>query len=302
MREAFLGCVRANLEPLGDRLQMIDDGTQVAPGVRVAAAPGHTPGHLVVEVTSDGERLLILGDAVAHPIHLEHPDWHCIARNRVPCRSGGADAPPPPGASRHDARPGAWLSPPSVPKLRSRHAPRRSLELEASRAHTALRQTRGRSSDHPATPFHRSAICFFQHAGALQEPEGLTGGMATAVGVSKPVNGPSNGNDDCGTGFGTGGRAQASQCRRGQLGVRNTNVFGTAGEFYEIRMNTSGYFAPLPCAALALTPNPGTPRPLPRRGESPTAVGEGSLPQNHVPAGEVWRHQCLSFPPLRVGH
>lgn len=79
MREAFLGCVRANLEPLGDRLQMIDDGTQVAPGVRVAAAPGHTPGHLVVEVTSDGERLLILGDAVAHPIHLEHPDWHCIA-------------------------------------------------------------------------------------------------------------------------------------------------------------------------------------------------------------------------------
>ena len=79
MREAFLGCVRTNLEPLGDRLQMIDDGTQVAPGVRVAAAPGHTPGHLVVEVTSDGERLLILGDAVAHPIHLEHPDWHCLA-------------------------------------------------------------------------------------------------------------------------------------------------------------------------------------------------------------------------------
>jgi glyoxylase-like metal-dependent hydrolase (beta-lactamase superfamily II) len=79
IREAFLDFIRTNLEPLGDRLEQIDVGTEVAPGIRVTAAPGHTPGHLALEVISDGERLLILGDAVLHPIHLEHPDWHAVA-------------------------------------------------------------------------------------------------------------------------------------------------------------------------------------------------------------------------------
>ena len=52
-------------------------------------------------------------------------------------------------------------------------------------------------------------------------------GRAAAVGVSEPVSGPTNGNDVCGTGFGIGDCAQASQGRNGQLGIRNTIVFGT---------------------------------------------------------------------------
>ena len=64
------------------------------------------------------------------------------------------------------------------------------------------------------------------------------------------------------------------------MGVRNTNVFGTAGELYEIRMNTSGYFAPLPCAALALTPNPGTPEPpAPEGGSLPLRWERGACPR-----------------------
>jgi hypothetical protein len=51
--------------------------------------------------------------------------------------------------------------------------------------------------------------------------------MAAAVGVSEPISGPNNGNDDLGTGFGTGDRGQGGQCRRGYLGIRNTNVFET---------------------------------------------------------------------------
>src|SRR5215210_9336408 len=51
--------------------------------------------------------------------------------------------------------------------------------------------------------------------------------MAAAVGVSEPVSGPNKGNDDFGTGFGTGDRGQGSQCRRGHLGIRNTTVFET---------------------------------------------------------------------------
>jgi glyoxylase-like metal-dependent hydrolase (beta-lactamase superfamily II) len=38
-------------------------------------APGHTPGHMALSITSEGEQLLHLVDTVIHPIHLEHPDW-----------------------------------------------------------------------------------------------------------------------------------------------------------------------------------------------------------------------------------
>jgi hypothetical protein len=51
--------------------------------------------------------------------------------------------------------------------------------------------------------------------------------MAAAAGVPEPISGPNIGNDDFGTGFGTGGRGQGGQCRSVHLGIRNTNVFET---------------------------------------------------------------------------
>ena len=54
--------------------------------------------------------------------------------------------------------------------------------------------------------------------------------MGAAVRVSEPVSGSSNGNDDCGTGFGTEDRGQRGPCRREHAGIRNTNVFETGSE------------------------------------------------------------------------
>jgi glyoxylase-like metal-dependent hydrolase (beta-lactamase superfamily II) len=48
----------------------------VAPGVRTIRAPGHTPGHVGVEVRSEGETLLHLVDLALFPVHIEHPGWH----------------------------------------------------------------------------------------------------------------------------------------------------------------------------------------------------------------------------------
>jgi len=53
----------------------IADGEEVLPGVRVIAAPGHTPGHAVVSVRSGEEGLLYLGDTVLHVLDFEHPEW-----------------------------------------------------------------------------------------------------------------------------------------------------------------------------------------------------------------------------------
>ena len=44
-------------------------------GCSLRAPVGHTPGHSVVRVTSGGDRLTFLGDAI-FPVGFDHPDWH----------------------------------------------------------------------------------------------------------------------------------------------------------------------------------------------------------------------------------
>jgi glyoxylase-like metal-dependent hydrolase (beta-lactamase superfamily II) len=65
-----------SLETVRDQIVLVDGEHEVVPGVQVFPAPGHTSGHLAVSVSSEGQRLLCLGDAAVHPLHLEHPDWH----------------------------------------------------------------------------------------------------------------------------------------------------------------------------------------------------------------------------------
>ncbi|WP_051753474.1 MBL fold metallo-hydrolase [Streptosporangium amethystogenes] len=57
------------VRPLGERVQAVDGGAEVLPGIRVLLAPGHTPGHQVVQVGD----LLLTGDVVLHPVQLENP-------------------------------------------------------------------------------------------------------------------------------------------------------------------------------------------------------------------------------------
>jgi glyoxylase-like metal-dependent hydrolase (beta-lactamase superfamily II) len=58
-----------------DRLQPFDDSGEVAPGVVVTRTGGHTPGHSVVRVESNGDRLMFAGDAI-FPVSFDHPEWH----------------------------------------------------------------------------------------------------------------------------------------------------------------------------------------------------------------------------------
>ena len=70
------------LTALGSAPEQIAPGDEIAPGITVVDAKGHTPGHLAVEVSSDGEGLLHIVDAAHVPeIHLAHPDWFMVADN-----------------------------------------------------------------------------------------------------------------------------------------------------------------------------------------------------------------------------
>lgn len=76
--ELLLRFARECLPPLSDQIDLVDTETEVAPGIRLVAAPGHTPGHVAVAVSSAGAELLYISDAALHFLHLEQPDWYSV--------------------------------------------------------------------------------------------------------------------------------------------------------------------------------------------------------------------------------
>lgn len=60
----------------GANWQVVPAGHEIVPGVQMVATPGHTPGHMSVQITSGGQRLIALGDAMTHVwMNFERPDW-----------------------------------------------------------------------------------------------------------------------------------------------------------------------------------------------------------------------------------
>ncbi|GAT70025.1 MBL fold metallo-hydrolase [Planomonospora sphaerica] len=55
-------------------LDLIAGAHRIDDGVRLLPAPGHSPGHLVVEITDGGRTAVIAGDLVHHPLQLLRPD------------------------------------------------------------------------------------------------------------------------------------------------------------------------------------------------------------------------------------
>jgi glyoxylase-like metal-dependent hydrolase (beta-lactamase superfamily II) len=73
--EVYITIARQNLEPARGRVKFIESDGEIVPGICLHPAPGHTPGHIVVEAISGVERLFYIADTVLHPLHLQHPDW-----------------------------------------------------------------------------------------------------------------------------------------------------------------------------------------------------------------------------------
>jgi glyoxylase-like metal-dependent hydrolase (beta-lactamase superfamily II) len=56
------------------RLQEIEGGLVLAPGLRIVPTPGHTPGHQSVWAYQGSETLLVTGDLLVHAVQLIDPD------------------------------------------------------------------------------------------------------------------------------------------------------------------------------------------------------------------------------------
>ena len=77
LEQLMAASVRDHLMPARDHLRLLDQPTEVAAGILVFPAPGHTPGHAAVLISSGRQQLLYVGDAIVNPAQFEHPDWVC---------------------------------------------------------------------------------------------------------------------------------------------------------------------------------------------------------------------------------
>ena len=76
IKELLVTFALNNLQPIQGQIDLVDHETEIVPGIRAVAAPGHTPGHMALAISSGGEQLLVISDAAIHPIHVEQPDWY----------------------------------------------------------------------------------------------------------------------------------------------------------------------------------------------------------------------------------
>jgi len=54
---------------------IVEDTHQIDDGMWLEPAPGHTPGHVMLNLKSGEERALMSGDVIHHPLQLIRPDW-----------------------------------------------------------------------------------------------------------------------------------------------------------------------------------------------------------------------------------
>jgi len=75
-RAGFVTGARRNYTAIKDRVKMIKAGDEIVSGLRIIDTPGHTQGHVSIELAgADG--LIVGGDALIDPvIYFRHPEWY----------------------------------------------------------------------------------------------------------------------------------------------------------------------------------------------------------------------------------
>ena len=56
-------------------LELFDGETYLSQDVKTIPTPGHTPGHTSLSIESQGEKAIVVGDAIHIPPQLNEPEW-----------------------------------------------------------------------------------------------------------------------------------------------------------------------------------------------------------------------------------
>lgn len=70
------------------QVQLWEEGHTIDAGLRLEAAPGHTPGSSVVKLASGSDRALFAGDLMHTPLQITHPDHNsCFCQDPAQART-----------------------------------------------------------------------------------------------------------------------------------------------------------------------------------------------------------------------
>lgn len=68
--------VLSHVKPLAAKMTFLKDGQDIVPGITAIAAYGHSPGHMILNIESDGKRAIAMADTAVHyAVNLQRPDW-----------------------------------------------------------------------------------------------------------------------------------------------------------------------------------------------------------------------------------
>ena len=147
--------------PTWKNWKLVEDNAEVAPGVRLLAAVGHTPGHSAFLVTSGKDQLMVSNDTMYVPALLApHPEWQGAYDQDGPdgsCHAPQTDRP------RHRRQDDDLRRAFPVPWRRRVRQGRRCLHLHASRP--ILIHTRS-NPEHTRRISHENAAIFPGEHGA----------------------------------------------------------------------------------------------------------------------------------------
>jgi len=79
-REVNTNVFEDSVKPILDAglAECVEDGFCVAPGMVLHTTPGHTPGHMLLEVTDGPDTAMFTGDILHHPMQIFRPDWNSV--------------------------------------------------------------------------------------------------------------------------------------------------------------------------------------------------------------------------------
>jgi glyoxylase-like metal-dependent hydrolase (beta-lactamase superfamily II) len=86
----FVEGARKNLLPVRDRIVFFKDGQEFLPGIQAMSAPGHTIGHTIFMITSDGKSMAAIGDLTHHHVLLVERPRLEFAYDTDPKQSAGS--------------------------------------------------------------------------------------------------------------------------------------------------------------------------------------------------------------------
>ena len=74
-RERIVSGAQSHFARIGDKVRMVRGGDEIVSGIRVIETPGHTQGHISLELAG-GDGLVISGDALTNAIiSIQYPSW-----------------------------------------------------------------------------------------------------------------------------------------------------------------------------------------------------------------------------------